>query len=97
MQQRLAANVLRVVAREYELAPAHLADERDALWRLLGKKGRPPASADLYQLVRDLNTELCERIEAGDGDQEPLKAKLLAYLRHDINARLAIDNPRFRR
>ena len=80
---RVAANVLDIVRRELELAPATDAAEHARLRALLGADG------DLGQL----NRLLCQRIASGDiGPDNP---DLIEHLRATTLAKLAVDQPRY--
>lgn len=78
---RVAVNVLRILGREWELAPAHRPRQRELLAGLLGHDGEPAA----------LWTELAAAIRAGRLDGR--RAELRAALREMTAQRLAIDNP----
>ena len=91
----VAANVARIVAREIELAPAQMKDERQRLEELLGET-TAPADTDAAAVL-ELNRRLCRRIREGWADEEPVRARVLAHLRHVVGAKLDIDNPRFAR
>ncbi|RMF19513.1 MAG: hypothetical protein D6760_13035 [Deltaproteobacteria bacterium] len=91
----VAANVARIVAREIELAPALLREERRRLTELLGEGG-PPAAGDAEAVAR-LNEELCRRIRDGWADTQPTRRRVFDHLRFVVGAKLDIDNPRFPR
>jgi hypothetical protein len=91
----VAANAVRIVAREIELGPATERTRAERLWALLGNEGAPPAGTDAAELVRELSTELCTRIEAGDADEGPWRREVLEHLKHSVREQLAVDNPRF--
>ncbi len=57
-----------------------------------GKQGAYSVSRD----VMELNRELCARIEAGEADQGPWRAEVLAHLRATVRDKLDIDNPTFK-
>ncbi len=91
----VAANVARIVAREIELAPTQLAEERERLEKLLGEAA-PPADADATAVL-ELNRRLCRRIRDGWADEEPVRTHVFDHLRYVVGAKLDIDNPRFAR
>jgi len=81
---RVSVNVLGLVLRELELAPAAEAAERERLAELLG---RPVPDLD------EGNRELCRRIrerEIGLADEA-----LRAHLWQTTLAKLAVDQPRY--
>lgn len=81
---RVSANVLGLVLRELELAPAAEAAERERLGALLG---RPVADLD------EANRELCRRIREREIGLED--GALLAHLWETTLAKLAVDQPRY--
>jgi hypothetical protein len=93
----VAANVARILAREARTGPQRLVTEVRELWALLGRAGEPPAGADVRELVGEMCSELCARIDAGDADDAPWGAQLVGYLKASIGRRLDIDAPEFRR
>ena len=78
---RVAANVLRILRREWELGPGQLERQRVLLAALLGRDGEP---AELW-------AELARAIRAGALDER--RAELLAALREITAQKLAIANP----
>ena len=78
---RVAANVLRIVAREWELGPGQAERQRELLADLLGHDGEP----------QRLWAELAEAIRVGSLDGR--RADLVAALREITAQRLAIANP----
>jgi len=80
-QTRIAANVVDIVRRELELAPATDAAERQRLAALLGEEGE----------LAELNRELCRRIRAGEMTLET--PGLAAHLWQVTLAKLAVDQP----
>ena len=94
---RVAANVLTIVGRE--LAEGDESDRRE--WRALGAllakpAGAPPETrAALAEEVHRRNDELAARIRAGDADDGPWRAAVLAHLRATSADRLAIANPKY--
>jgi hypothetical protein len=78
---RVAANVLRILAREWELGPAQTARQQALLAGLLGHDGEPP----------ELWVELGGAIR--DGALDERRADVLAVLREITAQKLAIANP----
>ena len=78
---RVAVNVLRIVAREWEIAPGQRDRHRRLLAVLLGHDGDPAA----------LWAELARAVRAGELDDR--QAELVAALRQITADRLAIANP----
>ena len=88
----VAANTCRIVAREIELGPGQLEEEYRELCRLLE---RPPSrSGASGDRVRELNFELCKRIDAGWADEEPRRTRLIEYLEARVADKLAVNNPK---
>ncbi|MEX2247243.1 MAG: DUF6285 domain-containing protein [Dehalococcoidia bacterium] len=90
---RVAANVVRTVRRELALEEKQL----DAEWRgldvLLGPVDRPPTLDVTREALRTRNTELSERIHAGDADDGDFRALTLAHVRDTVHAKLEVSNP----
>ena len=80
---RVAANVLRIVQREWELGPSQLASQQELVARLLGRNGEP---AELW-------AELAREIRGGAFDDR--QDELLSVLRSITGQKLAIANPRY--
>ena len=79
---RIVINVLRLVTRELEQAPAADAAERERLVALLGSGG---------EALPGLRAELSERIERGELPLDD--PALLAHLTASLREALAIDSP----
>ena len=92
---RVAANVVRIVARELATEDAHLAREWDGLTALLG--GETAAKPSERKLLREAivarNDELVRRIRAGDSDAGPWRAALLDHLSRVIADKLDVSQP----
>lgn len=82
---KVAVNALRIVERELQRGDAMVAGERARLLALTGL----PADTGL----RALNIALCERI--ADGRLDTGDAALRDHLLHSVQARIAIDNPKY--
>jgi hypothetical protein len=95
---RVAANVLAIVGRELELGDASLRSEWRRLTALLERPATeaPADERALRDTVHALNAALAERIQGGDADRDPWRARVLAHLRETADERLAIANPRYR-
>lgn len=85
---RVAANMLDIVARQWQLAPAAEAAEAARLRELLGHGDDPSKSS-----LADLNRELCERI--ADGRMGLYTPGLSDHLWRVTLAKLAVDQPRY--
>ncbi len=93
---RVAANTLRIVAREIQLGEAHLREEVGILASIL-KQPEPAAITleDLSNSALRLNRELCERIRAGAADAGPMRTQLLDAMRAVVENKLAVANPAY--
>jgi hypothetical protein len=91
----VAANVVRIVARELETEDQHLAREWDGLAVLLGAEGEePPASrAALREAITARNEELVRRIRAGDADAGPWREAVLEHLARVVADKLDVAQP----
>mgnify|MGYP003441170703 CR=1 FL=1 len=63
---RVAANVVRIVARELACEDEHVAHEWDGLATLLGDAPKPAARDALHAAIRARNEALVRRIRAGE-------------------------------
>ncbi|MGH7291779.1 MAG: DUF6285 domain-containing protein [Myxococcota bacterium] len=91
---RVAANVLAIVAREIDLAPAQAEAEWARLDALLGPALRP-ATADARATELRVRTEaLCARIRRGDADTGAFRSATLAHVRATVAEKLAVANPK---
>ena len=91
---RVAANVVRIVARELATEDAHLAREWDGLATLLGDRvPKPSDRAPLAAAITARNEELVRRIRAGDADAGPFRAALLAHLSRVVADKLDVAQP----
>jgi hypothetical protein len=91
-QTLVAANVLAIAGRE-------LAGEEEMLrqeWHLLaGAAPAPVGVVELRRAVQQLNERLCEQIRTGDFDEPGSRREVLARLRRQVAAKLAVANPRY--
>ncbi|HUO04659.1 MAG TPA: DUF6285 domain-containing protein [Candidatus Binataceae bacterium] len=95
-QARVAANVLRIVAREIQLEDSHVRSEVKALSALLGQE--PPhlhSLDDLRRAAFKLNEELSAEIRAGGADSEPRRSQVASAVRRIVEDKLRIANPRY--
>ena len=92
---RVAANVVRIVARELATEDAHLAREWDGLTALLGGEtaAKPSERTLLREAIVARNDELVRRIRAGDSDAGPWRAALLDHLSRMIADKLDVSQP----
>jgi hypothetical protein len=91
---RVAANVVRIVARELETEEAHLAREWDGLAVLLGDDAPPPADrAVLREELLARTEELARRIRAGRADTGPWRVAVLEHLGRVVADRLDVAQP----
>jgi len=93
----VAANVLSVVARELEEEETLLVDEWRRLRDLLAiEETNPPGRlVGLRAAVRALSERLVERIRAGEADDGPFGAAVMAHVRMSVVERLRVANPRY--
>jgi len=92
---RVAANVVRIVARELATEDAHLAREWDGLTALLGGEtaAKPSERTLLREAIVARNDELVRRIRTGDSDAGPWRAALLDHLSRVIADKLDVSQP----
>lgn len=90
---RVAANVVRIVARELATEDAHLATEWDGLAQLLGDAPKPDGRTALGDAIRARNEDLVQRIRAGDADAGPFRAALIEHLSRVVADKLDVSQP----
>lgn len=92
---RVAANVVRIVARELETEDEHLRREWQGLAELLDRDPSVPEGGRTGWLdgLRSRNEELAERIRAGDADDGPWRAAVLAHLSRVVADKLDVAKP----
>ena len=91
---RVAANVMNILSREWQLEEEHDRAEWQSLTALLGEKGSPPVKrAEAHTAMRELTERLCERIRNGDADEGPLRAEVLRHLRLVVRQKLEVATP----
>jgi len=95
-QSRVAANVLRIVAREIALEEPQLRAEVRSLADLLGQPAPDSAGVkELREAGRALNQELVERIRKGDADRGPWREQVFKAVRELVEEKLKVANPRY--
>ena len=90
---RVAANVVRIVARELATEDEHAAREWDGLATLLGDAPKPAARAALGDAIRARNEELVRRIRAGDADAGAWREALIAHLSRVVADKVDVAQP----
>jgi hypothetical protein len=91
---RVAANVVRIVARELATEDAHLAREWDGLASLLDRDDAMPREREALRAeIAARNVELVRRIRAGEGDAEPWRDALIEHLSAVVADKLDVAQP----
>jgi hypothetical protein len=90
---RVAANVVRIVARELVTEDAHGAREWDGLATLLGDAPKPAERAALAAAIFARNEELVRRIRAGEADSGSFRAALIEHLSRVVADKLDVSQP----
>ncbi len=90
---RVAANVMRILAREWEQEEEQLDAEWAGLDELLGAEPRPPSRRSLRDAIARRTAILCERIRAGEADEGPFREQVLAHVRRTVRDKLLVNNP----
>ena len=95
-QSRVAANVMRIVAREIQMEDRLVRNEVRALAQLLGHP-EPHLGGldDLHKAAAELGKELSEKIRAGQADAGGWREQVLAVVRQAVEDKLRIANPRY--
>ena len=94
-QTLVAAHVLRLVGRELDMRPRHLADEWARLNKLTKDEQSLPDTADLTAAIDERNHALCNAIRAGVYDTPDEQTRLINHLFDRTVAQLEVNNPRF--
>ena len=94
-QARVAANVVRIVARELATEGAHTRGEWERLCALLEddaalQAGLPEGRDVQREQLTARNEQLVARIRAGDADAGSFRAEVLAHLRQTVADKLAV-------
>ncbi|MFZ0888917.1 MAG: DUF6285 domain-containing protein [Candidatus Binataceae bacterium] len=95
-QARVAANVMRIVAREIEMEEPQLNEELRVLADSLGLPA--PATRTLKEAreaALALNQRLSERIRAGEADEGPWRERAFQVMRKLVEEKLKVANPRY--
>lgn len=93
---RVAANVMRIIAREIQYEESHLRREVKALAELLGKsETHAETAAEARRQALALNSELCGRIRAGVADDGGFRARTLEVVRAIVENKLEVANPAY--
>ena len=90
---RVAANVMRILARELELGPPAARAEWGRLDALLGAEPMPDGAVELADAIARRTRILCQKIRAGDADAEPRRSGVLGHVRKTVEEKLAIAKP----
>ena len=94
---RVAANVLAILRREFDLEDTQSRTEWDRLTTLLDDDPGPlPLSrADRAERLQQRTAALCDRIRRGDADAGAWRAAVLAHVRQTVVDKLTVANPKF--
>jgi len=92
---RVAANVVRIVARELATEDQHRAREWQGLAELLGTDPAAPEGgrSAWSDALRARNEALTRRIRAGDADAGPWRDAVLAHLSRVVADKLDVAQP----
>jgi hypothetical protein len=92
---RIAANLLKIVQREWEMENDHLRDEATRLEALLGTDIPPSGKpGNLQTHVLALNEALCREIRAGRADRGSRRTQIVDHIRKTLSETLEITNPK---
>jgi hypothetical protein len=95
-QTLVAANVLAIVGRELPAEEEHLRLEWEFLGEVLGSLGPAPAGlAELRRAVLEATGRLCQRIRAGEFDDEARFRELAGRVREVVVRKVEVANPRY--
>ena len=95
-QARVAANVMRIVAREIAIEESQLRDEVAALAALLRTEPQnAPSLSEMRETARELNDVLSEKIRSGEADSSAWRADVLRVVRKLVEEKLRVANPRY--
>jgi hypothetical protein len=89
---RVAANAIRTIRRELASEEEHLRTEWTGLDKVLGPVPLPDTLADLREILRERNEELCQEIQSGDLSLERLEATM-HHVRRTLEDKLRVTNP----
>jgi len=88
----VAANVLRIVARELEMSDAQLRAERARLNELLNENA---SGENTRADVENLTRALARKIRAGDADEGAFHAAAFAHVEQTVIEKLQVANPKY--
>ncbi len=93
-QARVAANVVGIVAAEIASEERHLRGEWERLAGLLEDSGElPDTLEELRAAIRARTEQLALRIRAGEADEGPWRAALIAHLEQTVADKLEVAKP----
>jgi hypothetical protein len=92
---RVAANLLKIIEREWKLERNQLMAEASRLTTLLGA-GTPTSHTleDFRTAVMQFNEILCREIRSGRADQGPWRKQVMGHVRKTLTETLEITNPK---
>lgn len=91
---RVAANVMSILTREWQLEEGQLAAEWSSATALLGETTALPATrAEVREQLGRMTERLCERIRGGDADAGPWRGEVLRHLRLVVRQKLEVASP----
>lgn len=94
-QARVAARAVEMVLREMEGDQEVLNRELESLQAILGLELQASEPAPcLEDRVKELNSEVVDRIQRGEADDGEMREALVTHLKRMTLARLAVNNPK---
>ncbi len=90
---RVAANAVRLVAREIAQGDGPARAEWQGLDTLLGSLELPADTAELGPALVERNHELARALREGAFDEPAAFARVTHHLRHAVAAKLAVSDP----
>ncbi len=92
---RVAANVVRIVARELATEDEHLTREWEGLVALLGDDtaAKPSERGSLRDAIVAYNADLARRIRSGDADAGAWRETVLTHLSRVVADKLDVSQP----
>ena len=90
---RVAANAVRIVAREIRADEEQARREWDGLDALMGSAVPPASLADTKKAILARTAALCEKIREGAADEGPWRPAVLAHVRRTVRDKLAVADP----
>ena len=92
---RVAANAVRIVAREIRMEEEQARREWDGLDALLGPETPPSALGDRKKAILARTVALCGKIREGGADEGEWRKKVLAHIRRTVGDKLVVSDPRW--